>query len=179
MTNRILLIVSLNLLVITAFGQDISRQEADSMLYALDKSKPDLDRIDLLLNLAQFHIFKPGEFQIDFDSAMVYINQAKVLNRTLKSSDADGYALLTESILVREKGLKDEAKKMTEKAIKILESGANKFYLAVGYYELAFYYDFNQREELLQKIQLVEKSVKLFRQTGNHKEKGPCPRNAR
>ena len=106
MTKRLLIYLFLSLWITAAFSQSISRQEADSMLRALDKSKADLERIDLLLNLAQFHIFKPGEFQVDFDSAMVYINEAKALNRTLKSSDADGYALLTESILARGEGSK-------------------------------------------------------------------------
>jgi len=170
MTSRLLLFLFLHFSTVAAFGQ-YNRLEADSMLRDLNKSKMNLHQIDLLLNLAQFHIFKPGEFQVDFDSAMVYINKAKVLNRTLKSSDVEGYALLTESIIIREKGQNEEAKKMIEKAIKILESGTNKFYLAVAYYELSFCYDFNRRDQLPKKIQLVEKSVQLFQQTGTTKKK--------
>ena len=111
------------------------------MLTALKKSKQDVNRIDLLLNLAQFYILKPGESEADFDSARVNINEAKVLNRSLKSSAADGYQLLTESYLTKENGQRDEARKMVERAVTIFESGTNKSYLGSAYYELASYYD--------------------------------------
>ena len=171
MTKKLLFLGSLQLLIITGFGQDISRQEADSMLQELDNRKPDLERVELLLHLAQFHIFKPGEFQVDFDSAMVYINEAKVLNKALKSPDADGYLLLTESFLIREKGQRDEARKMTEKAVTILESRTSKLYLGIAYYELAWYYDYYDDIQLPQKIRLVEQSVKCFQQARNTKRK--------
>ena len=152
-------------------SQDISRQEADAMLTALKKSKQDVNRIDLLLSLAQIHILKPGESETDFDSARVYINEAKVLNRSLKSSTAEGYQLLTESYLTKEKGHRDEARKMVERAVAILESGANKSYLGSAYYELASYYDRYDYLQLPTKIRLVEGSVELFRQVSNTKRK--------
>ena len=71
------------------------------MLLTLIKSKPGPHRMDLLLNLAQFHILKPGEREIDFDSAVVYITEAKTLNESVKSSTAYGYLLLTESFLTK------------------------------------------------------------------------------
>src|SRR5688572_23693167 len=172
MTNKLLLFISLQLLITTAFGQDISRQEVDSMLHDLGKSKPDLDRIDLLLNLAQFHIFKPGEIQVDFDSAMVYIAEAKVLNRTLKSSIVNGYLLLTESYLTKERGQRDEARKMVEKAVSILESGNNKLYLGSAYYELAsYYYNYYDDLQRSKRMHLVEKSIKCFQQSRDSKKK--------
>jgi hypothetical protein len=121
------------------------------MIKALNNSKEDIDRIELLLNVAQFYIFKPGENQTDFDSATVCINKAKALNKSLKSPDADGYLLLTESYLIKEKGPKAEAppffrsaesKKMVEKAITIFESVANKMYLGRAYFELSNYYGY-------------------------------------
>ncbi len=35
-----------------------------------------MERIELLLNVAQFHILKPGEREIDFDSARVVMDEA-------------------------------------------------------------------------------------------------------
>ncbi len=89
MTKSVLIYLFLSLWITAAFSQGSSRQEANSMLNELDKSKADLERVDLILTLAQFRIFKPGEFQIDFDSAMVYINEVKALNHVSKSPDAD------------------------------------------------------------------------------------------
>jgi two-component sensor histidine kinase len=144
--------------------------EADSMLKALKNSKPGLQRIDLLLSIAQFHIFKPGENQIDFDSAEVYIEKARELNALLKSSDASGYILTTESYLYREKGQREQSKKMVEEAIKLLETGTNKSYLGSAYYELSGYYAYWNVEELAPKILLVKKSLAAFQQAGNLKK---------
>src|SRR5258705_13858032 len=101
-----LLLISLLFLVIFSPGQEISRQEADSMINALNKAKPGNDRMELLLNLAQFHIFKPGENKIDLDSASAFIDEAKTLNRKINSTNAYGYLLLIESYLTKEKGPK-------------------------------------------------------------------------
>src|SRR5262249_20124444 len=119
----------------------------------------------------RFQIFKPGELQVDFDSATAYINEAKALNKALNSSAAYGCLLLTESILIKEKGNKDEAKKMVENAVSILESGGNKDYLGRAYYELSMYYDYNDDAQLDKKIELVKKSINDFEQAGDLKMK--------
>ena len=111
--KKYLLLICFSFAFIFCVGQDFTRHDADSMLKVLDKSK-NIERIDLLLNLAQFHIFKPGENQIDFDSAQVLIQEAAELNRSIKSFSAQGYQLLTESYLTKEKGKKEESKKMVE-----------------------------------------------------------------
>ena len=141
------------------------------MVIELKKNKQNINRIDLLLNLAQFHIFKPGGSEIDFDSAIVYINEAKILNRSLKSSEADGYQLLTESYLANKNEQRDEARKMVEQAVAILESGTNKLYLGIAYYQLASYYNIYDYLQLPKKIRLVEESIELFRQAGNTKRR--------
>jgi len=155
----------------SVLSQEISRQEADSMIKALNKSKNGIDHIGLLLNLAQFHIFKPGESQIDFDSASVYINEGKKIIKSLRSPLADGYLLLTESYLTKEKGKKDESKKMVEQAIKVFESGKNKDYLGQAYYEFATYHDYNDSAQLSKRIDLTRKSIDAFQQAGDLKRK--------
>ena len=167
MPNRFLCIAFLLFIGITTFSQGITRQEVDSMIKALNKPMGDSSRIDLLLNLAQFHIFKPGEAQIDFDSALVYINEARDLNRSLKSFDAEGYQLLTESYLTKEKGQETEGKKMVEKAITVLKSGSNKSYLGSAYFELSMYYGFHDSLSLYEKMALVNQSLVAFQQAGN------------
>jgi hypothetical protein len=116
----------------------------------------------LLLNLAQFHIFKAGENQIDFDSASSFINQAKQLIRLAKSRDADGYLLLTESYLIKEEGRKSGAaphlqmqitanREVVEKGgCKILESSQTITYVFIGRHrpllmKPSMYYDLQPR----------------------------------
>jgi two-component sensor histidine kinase len=142
------------------------------MIKTLNKSKPVIDRIDLLLNLAQFHVFKPGESKIDFDSANVYIKEAEALNATVRSQDVSGYLLLTKSYMTREKGQRDEAKQMVEKAISLLETGKNKSYLGKAYYELSQYYNCcTPPVQLDIMIPLVERSVDAFQQAGDLERK--------
>ncbi|HEU5167889.1 MAG TPA: sensor histidine kinase [Chitinophagaceae bacterium] len=168
--KKYLLLICFSFAFIFCVGQDITRNEADSMLKALDKSK-NIERIDLLLNLAQFHIFKPGENQIDFDSAQVLIQEAAELNRSIKSISAQGYQLLTESYLTKEKGKKEEGKKMVEEAISILESHDSKSYLGRAYFELSNYYDYRDPDEFSKKIALVNKSLDAFQKEGELKYK--------
>lgn len=172
MRNRFLFLVFLLFVIIPAWNQEITRKDADSMLMSLNKSKRDIDRIDLLLNLAKFHIFKPGELEIDFDSARTFINKAKSLNETVKSSTTNGYILLTESYITGEQGNNGDAKKMTEQAVAILEPGSNKNYLGRAYYQLSTYYDYADSQQYIQKLALVQKAVTAFEQSGNLKEKG-------
>ena len=164
MRKRFLFLLLLAIVITTAWSQEITRKDADSMLRALKASRPDITRIDLLLNLAQFHIFKPGEHAIDFDSAMNCINEASVVNKVVKSPAAYGYQLLTESYLLNEKGEKEKAKKTVERAITFLERENNKGYLGKAYYELSNYYNWQNEQELVQKTALVEKSVEAFDQ---------------
>lgn len=172
MTTKFLLLLLQLTIVVMATSQGQSRQQADSMLIELRKSKPSIHRGDILLGLAQFHIFKPGEDPVDFDSARVFIKQAEVLNLTLRSPEVAGYLLLTESYMEREKGQREEAKKMTEQAINVLERSRNKNYLGKAYYELSQYYDWTQgREHCLKMIALVEKAVAAFHEAGNLERK--------
>ena len=67
-----------------ALTQEITRQDVDSMLLELKKDKTGKERFDLLLSVAQFHIFKPGKQEIDLDSAVVYINEAKEICKKSK-----------------------------------------------------------------------------------------------
>lgn len=164
--NATLLLAFLLSVTITAVGQAVSRQQADSMIDALKTNKQGIERIDLLLNLAQFHVFKPGEEQIDFDSAKIYIDEAALLNKTLNSSNARGYQALTESYLLKEKGQSAEGKKMVEKAVSILETASNKHYLGRATYELSGYYAYQNPEERQTRVKLVERAVDCFEQAG-------------
>jgi two-component system, sensor histidine kinase PdtaS len=175
MANRFLLLVFFFFTMTTLLAQDITRQDADSMLLALKKNKTGMERFDLLLSVAQFHIFKPCENQVDFDSADVYIKEAGALNASLKTPDASGYLLLTKSFMTREQGQRDAAKKMTEEAMNILEKGKNKSYLGKAYYELSQYYNCcSPPVQLNIMIPLVERAIDAFQQAGNMERKGFC-----
>ncbi|SFQ38145.1 tetratricopeptide repeat protein [Parafilimonas terrae] len=153
-------------------AQGISRHDADSMLVKLSKAKTDIERIDLMAGIAQFYILKPGENQIDFDSAEVYLKKAEALNARIKSADATGYLLLVRAGMIKEKGQSDKAKKMLEDAIDILKSGTNKSYLGQAYFALSWYYNYADSTELPIRLELVNQSVVAFQQANDLKRKG-------
>lgn len=147
------------------FCQDITTQDADSLRKAIVNTSPGIDRIYMLIHLAKYQVLKPGELKIDFDSAQAYLNEAARLNISVKSADAEAYRVLTEAKLVNEKGQKEEAKKMVEQAVAKLESGSNKTYLGMAYYDLSMFYDFWYESQ--QKIIILEKAIKAYNQAGN------------
>ncbi|MEO9032363.1 MAG: histidine kinase dimerization/phosphoacceptor domain -containing protein [Ginsengibacter sp.] len=157
-----------------SLAQDNSRHEADILLSALERSKADTARISLLLKLAEFQIFKPGEFKQDLDSAAAYIEKAKVLTTSLKSTESIGFTTLVEAFLTKERGQRDEAKKMVERAIAIISTQKDKSKLPDAYFELSDYYDYNVQDQLPKKIKLVEQAVAGFQQTKNKERQGYC-----
>ncbi len=52
----------------------------DSLLQAVQVSKPDSIRVKLYLQLGEYYLYKPGEFQADMDSAFAYAGQARALS---------------------------------------------------------------------------------------------------
>lgn len=151
----------------TAIGQPIERKEADSLLRVLSNTKPDAERINILIELAQFHIFKPGEKQIDFDSAVTYLSEARRLNESVKSPSLAGQLLLTESFMLREKGQRNPAISKVEEAIKVLQSSGDKYYLGKAYAELSGYYDYSDSKQLAERIRLMELALSCFQQVGD------------
>lgn len=169
MNKHHLLLVLASLFIVSVYGQEFTRQDADSMIRRLGKTNQDIDRIDLLLHLAQFYIAKPGEEKTDLDSAEALIDKAKPLCQKIKSTSSEGYLLLTESCLSNERGNKDAGKNMAEKAVGILEKGDNKLYLGKAYYEYSLYFNQWDSLELITKIALVEQAVDAFTKSGNRK----------
>ncbi|GAB2551794.1 hypothetical protein GCM10027085_49030 [Spirosoma aerophilum] len=68
----------------TAVGQNINRQLANQYLNQLKTSQADEKRLNLLLELGKFHIYKPGEASVDLDSGLTYLRQARRLSDSLR-----------------------------------------------------------------------------------------------
>jgi two-component sensor histidine kinase len=139
----------------------------DSLLSRLSRSGQDTARVNLLLKLAQFEIFKPGEFKIDLDSAVVYIEGATTLNARLRSPRAAGWIVLTESYLLKEhEEQRLQGKAMAERALAMLQQAGDTYHEAEAYRALSDYYRYTDPVENAKKISLVEKSVALYGSAG-------------
>lgn len=80
---RTCLLFGLLLYALAASGQNINRQQVNRLLTHLQQSRPDENRISILLELSKFHIYKPGESKADLDSSRTYLRQAKRLSDSL------------------------------------------------------------------------------------------------
>jgi two-component sensor histidine kinase len=139
----------------------------DSLLTRLGQSGQDTSRISLMLKLAQFEVFKAGEFKTDLDSAAVFIEAAKTLNIKLQSPQAAGWIVLAESYLQKERpGQRPQGKASAEKALAMLQQVNDPFHTAKAYQALSEYYNEDDKGELLKKVALLEKSVALYKTAG-------------
>jgi len=170
MLKKLLITTVLFFSIIGVFGQDNQRKKADSLLRSLNQSKSDSIRIKLLLELADFHIHKPGESKIDLDSAAVFIDRSNRLNNHLKSPKMYGRILTVTARLNREGGQRVTAITLAEKAIAILKKENDPFLLAQAYLENAGNYDALDIKQLPRKIKLVEQGIQYLRYAGDTKE---------
>src|ERR1700754_2338652 len=107
----IVFILSLRLVV---SGQPMERRVADSLISEMAETKHGIQRIVILNRLSQFYILKPGEYQVDFDSASRYLDEARRLNALEGSTSMTGQLLMTESSMLREQGQKEQARQKLE-----------------------------------------------------------------
>jgi tetratricopeptide (TPR) repeat protein len=87
------LVVLFSLLTGAAYAQPIPRAEADSLLQLLGNGKADTNRVNHLIRLGEYQVYKPGEFKADMDSARTYAGQAQGLSRQLKYYLGEGRSL--------------------------------------------------------------------------------------
>lgn len=82
-SQRILLHLCLLLIPYILHSRSISRIEVDSLLRLLAQSRPDTNRVKVLLRLGEYQLYKPGEFKADLVSSPTYAGQARALSDKL------------------------------------------------------------------------------------------------
>ncbi len=165
MKNGLTGLVIFLLEILVAYGQDLTRSEADSLRLAQNKSMPDTNRLDILFRLAEFYVVKTGENKQGLDSAAEYLKEAELINARLQSEDITGFQTLIASMIAKQRNQEKQGKWMAEKAVNILGNSSNKYYLGKAYFNLADYYRYTDRKELVEKIRLVELAVLCFGQS--------------
>ena len=172
MLKKLLIAIVLLLFMAYSYGQTNSVKRTDSLRHLLSLNLPEEKRINLLLELADYQINKPGELKTDLDSAADYINQASGLNSHLNSQVFYGRILISEARLNREGGQRPKGKALAEKAVSVLKSQGDYFLLAQAYFENAEYYSAQSlsREEFEQKVKLIEQGIMWLRKASKTKE---------
>jgi two-component sensor histidine kinase len=89
----LVLFTLLALPVVCLQAQSIPKAEADSLLRLLQVGKWDTNRVNQLVQLGEYQVYKPGEFKEDMDSAKSYARQAHGLSRRLKHYQGEARSL--------------------------------------------------------------------------------------
>src|SRR5687767_2924670 len=103
MVSRLTIVIMFMLIGITTYSQGVGKEWWDSLRKTLNERTSDADRMHIYFMEAQYHIFKSGEHKIDLDSAEECMRKAALLNKKIKSEDADNFQILLESLLARER----------------------------------------------------------------------------
>src|ERR1700761_3829372 len=162
MTYRFLLTLLLFAVTMSVCAQRIDRRQADSLTGSLRKGGKSIEDLYAMLQLADFNIQKQGEEKYDLDSAAGFIERAKLLNGSLRSSVGRGYIFLMESILDRERRLRAEGKGAAETAVSLLRNENDPALLGKAYFEMSEYYDYQSSAEKGTKIDYVEKALRAY-----------------
>ena len=115
MGNKILNLKLIPILIVACLsiqhglGQTINRIEEKKLLLQLRASRPDTNRIKLLLKVGKFYAYKEGNFQIDLDSGYQFLHWARMLSDTLKKPFWQHESESTLVILLMNKGKKNIA----------------------------------------------------------------------
>ena len=163
MKYQLLAALLISLVVSASRAQDLSRHEADSISNALKTARQDTAHTHLLLKLAEFQMFKPGELKADLDSAAAFINQSRQLNAILKYPEDEGYILLEESYLANEYKDRAKGRQLLDTAIRILDKGQNHYIRGKAYAALADYFDINNPTEVPDRMRAFKQAIAAFK----------------
>jgi two-component sensor histidine kinase/tetratricopeptide (TPR) repeat protein len=148
------------LFALTAKAQWAASQ-IDSLQRQLSVSKPDTNRVNILLQLSQCYVLKPGEEAHDLDTALQMSQQANKLSNSLHYEVSKGDAAYTSFLIWLEKGDYQRAK--------IYAQQANVFFVRHKQWDELGYVYMNQARfytlegaELPKKILDYEKALGYF-----------------
>lgn len=91
--------------------------EESELLTKLEKSKPGIEQVEILLRLGQYYLLLPGEELVDMNRAMHYANKARVLATRLNFTDGYHAALIVTGNVYSETGNWDANAKVLDSAI--------------------------------------------------------------
>jgi two-component sensor histidine kinase len=139
---------------------------ADSLRNLLRSSKADTNRVNLLRQLSDYYILKPGELAHDLDTALLMTRQAYSLSQSLRYPKGQGDAQYAFFQIWLEKGDFKQARLYAQRAM--------DFYARCGYWDQLAYTYMNQarfynidRDELPKKIDRYEKALVYFKRAGD------------
>lgn len=143
-----------------AFSQDWNEQ--NRLKKQLSASQPDTSRLNILLQMAEFETFKPGEYKKDLDSAAAYIYQAEQLNNTLQSPESTAYIIIERSYLAKDREDRKNGQALMQRAFQLVSGTHNWYLLGTASLGLAEYYDYTNPKEVPLKIKYIQQAADYY-----------------
>ncbi|MDF2191921.1 histidine kinase dimerization/phosphoacceptor domain -containing protein [Paraflavitalea sp. CAU 1676] len=167
MVNRFVLLITLMSAVEGAFGQEVPIHTVTEISSLLPKAKGRPERVSLLLEGALLYILRPGMERSDYDSALLFLNQAMEQTTAPEAPLLKARCCNVYSQLYREDHQKEKGKKYIDTAIAIFTIHNEKEALGDAYLELQNYYDVYSESEWPQRVNYAETAERLYREVGN------------
>jgi two-component sensor histidine kinase/tetratricopeptide (TPR) repeat protein len=156
----------LALLVPTVAAQPVTRAEADSLRRVLPMTKPGADRAGLLLQLGQYHLYKPEELPADLAAAAGYARQALDLYVREKDPAGQVESLALLSKICLEGRDFDQVLAYRQRALSALGQVKDAAQLPRLWGMAGDCYR-RTPEEMPAKLEAYQRALALYRQTGN------------
>ena len=150
---------------------DPTKASADSLLIALRGSKADTNKVMLLLKLANYYVYKPGEHKADMDSSGTCLATALSLSNSLHFKKGQIISLLLWGVVFSESQGIGRAQRITRKAVALSEASTETLITAKAWFYLAEVYPNSNEATLNYKISCYQRAMTLFNQAGD-KEAG-------
>ncbi|WP_186774440.1 histidine kinase dimerization/phosphoacceptor domain -containing protein [Chitinophaga pinensis] len=165
--RKTLMILMCLLLSYMVQAQDEYTKAIPQLLQQLKKARADTGSVSLLLKIAHFYVFKPGEQVKDLDSAVLMARQAEALSGRLHYPRGTGLSYLVISQAWREKGDTARGRPFADMSIVTLSRYGSKLEQGNAWKERSMYPGHVVIDERSQKIYYEEKAVQLYKESGD------------
>ncbi|MBD0257608.1 MAG: tetratricopeptide repeat protein, partial [Cytophagales bacterium] len=160
-------VLLVTLLALAAPAQPVPRPEADSLLRLLRAGKPDTNRVNQLIRLGEYQVYKPGEFAADMDSARDYARQAQGLSRRLGHYPGEARSLDLLGTISRESKEWEQSLTYHQAALRLYRGQGDWQGEAAGYLLLARAR--RDKGDAPGARREVQKAITLYRGKGYHR----------
>ncbi|MBD0254972.1 MAG: tetratricopeptide repeat protein [Cytophagales bacterium] len=143
--------------------------EPDNLREQLKHSRADTARVELLLDLGNFYLYKRVASAGDWDSALQLARQAVVLGESLRFYKGQGMGHLLMAKVLRRQGKVQRAREQTEQALTIAKKYDYPVLKGYVYAEFARYYS-NAGADVADKIRLNDQALAFFVRAGDRKK---------
>ncbi|MCO6149207.1 histidine kinase dimerization/phosphoacceptor domain -containing protein [Flavobacterium sp. NRK1] len=150
-------------LTLSVLSQSMDKEHFNKVMKGIVYKKNDVEKADLYLKAARYCLEKEGEFKTDLDSASLLNNQSIQISRKFDLKENIAQSMLLDGEIAKERGHKDLAVKLKNKALEYAIKNDLKKEQAAVYISLGYNMPENETSK---KEEYYKKAIQLYRETG-------------